>query len=110
MFGQRLALLHLLGLRGDPLLHLLQQPFVFPTTEAARFLIAGAARFQRARPTDAQRRPVIADCAAQLEAAGTITQFLAGGATVTILAGVVDEALFAVEALLGVGAGQRLGN
>src|SRR5437899_11412937 len=106
MFRQRLALLHLLGVRAHALLHLLQQPFVFPAAEAARFLVARAFRFQRTRPTRARRRAVVPNRAAQLEAARPVRQRLAGGTAVRILTGIIDEALFAVQALLRVGAGQ----
>src|SRR2546427_12937312 len=110
MFGQRLALFELLRLRGDPLLHLLQQGLVFPTADAPRLLVARALRLPRARATGAERGAVVANRPTQFDTAGSITQCLAGGAAVAVLLGVVDEAFFAVQALLGVGAGHRFGN
>src|SRR5664279_2719854 len=91
---------HLFGIAVEPRLHGFEDSLVLPTRDPA-FLARRAFVLQRARLTDA--RPIVAQVLATLFVGKAIGEPLAGGTTIDIVLGDIDEVLLA-ETPCGLGA------
>jgi hypothetical protein len=108
MLHELFALPHHSGMRFDSPLHPFQDSLICPAGDAAPRLDPCTVRLDRAGPTGSGG--IVANISPKLAGIKSKGQRLAGWASVTILLGLISEALFPIESQLSVGQRQRFGN